>query len=65
MCLRARLAIRLRAHTTRQLIEALRLWYAEIEFAAGGIQRADLSREGARLLTELNSARCGWADATG
>ena len=51
------------AHTTRQLIEALRLWYAEIEFAAGGIQRADLSREGVRLLAELNSTRCGWADA--
>jgi hypothetical protein len=53
------------AHTTRQLIEALRLWYAEIEFAAGGIQRADLSREGVRLLAELNSTRCGWADVNG
>ena len=51
------------AHTTRELIDALRLWYAEIEFAAGGIRRNDLSREGARLLAELNSTRCGWADA--
>ena len=51
------------AHTARELIDALRLWYAEIEFAAGGIRRNDLSREGVRLLAELNSTRCGWADA--
>ena len=51
------------AHTTRELLEALRLWYAEIELAAGGIQTTDLSREGIRLLAELDPARCGWVDA--
>ena len=51
------------AHTTRELLEALRLWYAEIELAAGGIQASDLSREGIRLLAELDPARCGWVDA--
>jgi hypothetical protein len=53
------------AHTTRELLEALRLWYAEIELAAGGIRWSDVSREGIRLLGELNPARCGWADAHG
>jgi len=53
------------AHTTRELLEALRLWYAEIELAAGGIRLSDVSREGIRLLGELNPARCGWADAHG
>ena len=51
------------AHTTRELLEALRLWFAEIELAAGGIQISDVSREGIRLLAELDPARCGWADA--
>jgi hypothetical protein len=51
------------AHTTRELLEALRLWYAEIELAAGGIRGSDLSQEGIRLLSELNPVRCGWADA--
>jgi len=51
------------AHTTRDLLEALRLWYAEVELAAGGIRWSDVSREGIRLLAELNPARCGWADA--
>ena len=51
------------AHTTRELIEALRLWYAEIEFAAGGIRWSDVSGEGHRLLAEVNRGRCGWADA--
>ena len=51
------------AHTTRELLEALRLWYAEIEFAAGGIRWSDVSKEAIRLLAELNHARCGWADA--
>lgn len=53
------------AHTTRELLDALRLWYAEIEFAAGGIQWSDVRRDGIHLLTEFNSARCGWADAQG
>lgn len=51
------------AHTTRELLAAFRLWYAEIEFAAGGIRRSDVSREGIRLLAELNPTRCGWGDA--
>jgi hypothetical protein len=50
------------ARTTRDILAALRLWYAEIELAAGEIRR-DLGREGIRLLAELNPARCGWADA--
>jgi hypothetical protein len=50
------------AHTTRELLAAFRLWYAEIEFAAGGIRRSDVSREGIRLLAELKPTRCGWAD---
>lgn len=51
------------SHTARELTEALRLWYAEIELAASGIRLYDVSRDGIRLLTELNPARCGWADA--
>jgi hypothetical protein len=51
------------ARITREILEALRLWYAEIELAAGGIRWNDVSREGIRLLAELNPARCGWADA--
>jgi hypothetical protein len=53
------------ARKSRDLLEALRLWYAEIEFAAGEIRRNDLSREGLRLLADLNPNRCGWADAHG
>jgi hypothetical protein len=60
---RQRQSARELAHTARDLIEALRLWYAEIEFAAGAIRWSDLSREGTRLLAELNPVRCGWADA--
>ena len=52
------------AHTTRKLLPAVRLWYAEIEFAAGGIRWNDVSSEGIRLLAEFDLARCGWADAT-
>lgn len=51
------------AHTTRELLDALRLWYAEIEFGAGGIPWSDVSRQGIQLLAELNPTRCGWADA--
>jgi len=51
------------AHTARELTEVLRLWYAEIEFAASGIQMADVSSEVIHLLAELNPGRCGWADA--
>ena len=52
------------SHTARKLTEALRLWYAEIELNVGGIHLADVSRDGIRLLSELNPARCSWADAT-
>jgi hypothetical protein len=51
------------AHTARELTEVLRLWYAEIEFAASGIRVADVSSEVIHLLAELNPSRCGWADA--
>jgi hypothetical protein len=47
------------AQTPRELLNALRLWYAEIEFAAGGIRRSDVSKQGIQLLAELNSTRCG------
>jgi hypothetical protein len=60
---RQRQSARELARTTREFLEALRLWYAEIELAAGEIRRSDLSSEGIRLLGELNPARCGWADA--
>lgn len=50
------------AHTTRELVDALRLWYAEIEFGAGEIQGSDVSKDGMRLLADFNIARCGWAD---
>jgi hypothetical protein len=51
------------ARTTLELLDAVRLWYAEIEFAAGGIRWNHVSSEGIRLLAEFNLARCGWADA--
>jgi hypothetical protein len=51
------------AHVTRELIEALRIWYAEIELALGGVRSSDVSGEGHRLLAELNPSRCGWAEA--
>jgi len=51
------------AHTTRELLDGLRLWCAEIELAAGGIRWTDMSSGGIRLLAEFNLARCGWADA--
>ena len=62
---RQRESARQLAHVARELIEALRLWYAEIEYAAGGVRRNDLSREGVQLLAELNATRCGWAVANG
>lgn len=36
------------AHTARELLETLRLWYAEVEFAAGGVHREDLSTRATR-----------------
>jgi hypothetical protein len=58
-----RSAARELARAAREVLEALRLWYAEIEFAAGDVRRSDVSREGIRLLAKLDSTRCGWADA--
>ncbi len=51
------------AHTARELTEALRLWYAEIEYAVGGIHLTDVGSDELRLLDGVNPARCGWADA--
>jgi hypothetical protein len=51
------------AHITHDILDALRLWYAEIELGAGGVRWSDLSRDATRLLAELNPARCGWGDA--
>ena len=41
------------AHKARELLEALRLWYAEIELALTATRESDLGVEGARLLAEL------------
>lgn len=60
---RQRESARQLAHTTRDILDALRLWYAEIEFAGGGVRLDDLSPEAARLVSDLNPVRCGWADA--
>ena len=60
---RERQSARELARVTRELLEAVRLWYADIEFAAGGIRWSDVSGEGRRLLAELKPCRCGWADA--
>jgi hypothetical protein len=48
------------AHTARELLEALRLWYAEIEFAAGEIRQRDLSQKASQLLDRFRG--CVWAD---
>ena len=50
------------ALTARELTEALRLWYAEIEYAVGGIHLADVGSDELQLLDALNPARCGWDD---
>lgn len=42
------------ARTARALLEALRLWYAEIEFAAGGIRQKDTSAGARGLLRRLS-----------
>jgi hypothetical protein len=60
---RRRQSARELARTARELLDALRLWYAEIEFGAGAIRWNDVSTEGIQLLAEFNIARCGWADA--
>ena len=47
------------AHMSRDFLEALRIWYADIEFAAGDIRQRDLSRKATQILAQL---RGGWAD---
>jgi hypothetical protein len=44
------------ARTARALLEALRLWYAEIEFAAGQIDRADVGYTTSSLLERLTGS---------
>jgi hypothetical protein len=41
------------AVAVRELLEALRLWYAEIEFAASGVRREDLGSRARRQLDRL------------
>lgn len=53
---RQRSAARDVAHTVRQLLEALRLWYAELEFAAGGICRNDMSATACTLLEQMEAS---------
>jgi hypothetical protein len=61
------------ARTTGEFLEALRLWYAEIEFALGEVRQKDVGAEARRLLRRfLGGARvddwfvapgCGWEPA--
>jgi hypothetical protein len=51
-----RAAARQMACAVRTLLEDLRLWYAEIEIAAGGIRRVDLGARAAQLLDRLGRA---------
>ena len=44
------------ARTARALLEALRLWYAEIEFAAGEIERTDIGYAATSLLERLTGS---------
>ena len=44
------------AAAVSSLLEALRLWYAEVELAAGGIKRKDLGTRATRLLDRLGKA---------
>jgi hypothetical protein len=44
------------ARTARNMLEALRLWYAEIELATGGIERADIGYAATSLLERLTSS---------
>jgi len=48
------------ARVARQLVEALRLWYAEIEFAVGGLQVQDIGPRAIELLDRCTSP-C-WCD---
>ena len=44
------------ARTVRALLEALRLWYAEIEFALGELERADIGYAASALLERLTGS---------
>jgi hypothetical protein len=44
------------ARAVRELLEALRLWYAEIELAAGGIRRKDIGTQADQLLGRIEHA---------
>jgi len=41
------------ARAVRELLEALRLWYAEIELAAGGIRRTDIGTQADQVLGRI------------
>lgn len=49
-----RASARQMASAVRELLEALRLWYAEIELAVDAIHRKDLGARAARLLARLD-----------
>lgn len=42
------------AQATQELVQALRIWYAEIEFGVGNLRRGDLANETSRLLDQLS-----------
>jgi hypothetical protein len=44
------------ARTARAFLEALRLWYAEIEFAIGEVERADIGYAATSLLERLTGS---------
>lgn len=51
------------ARTARALLEALRLWYAEIEFGVGEVERADIGYAATSLLERLTGSsltEAGW-----
>ena len=51
------------ARTARALLEALRLWYAEIEFAVGETERADIGYAATSVLERLTGSpltEAGW-----
>lgn len=43
--------------TAQELLEALRLWYAEIEFAVGEIRQSELSRPAIQLLDRIRAGQ--------
>jgi hypothetical protein len=51
---RGRCTARDLAQAAQELVQALRLWYAEIEFGLGDLRWRDLSRRASELLKQLN-----------